>query len=209
LANWAVDKAKRSSKNCKKGDPVWVNENVTREKYREMLIEKLLPAILAKFPKAYLDRKCVRIQQDGAKSHIDPQDEEWLDALKELAPEKNITFYTQCAQSPDCNINDLAFFRSIQSLYYEAAPHDKLALIAAAYPANKINHMWLTLQSCLNQIRENNGGNHYSIPHMNKEKLEREGKLPKVLMVSDLAAKFDAKMPNEAMEENNPGYDLP
>jgi transposase-like protein len=208
-----VDAAKRTSKNRKKGDPVWVNESVTREKYREMLIDNVLPAILAKFPTAYLERKCVRIQQDGAKSHIDHDDEEWLAALEELAPENNITLFTQCAQSPDCNINDLAFFRSIQSLYYEAAPDDELALIAAVkrayeeYPASKINRMWITLQSCLNAILQSNGGNHYSIPHMNKEKLEREGKLPKVLAVCAAAATFDTFVPLPMAgepDENNP-----
>jgi hypothetical protein len=211
-----IEAAKRTSKNRKKGDPVWVNENVTREKYREMLIDKLLPAVLSKFPTSYLERKCVRIQQDGAKSHIEPDDEEWLEALEELAPENNITLFTQCAQSPDCNINDLAFFRSIQSLYYEAAPDDELALIEAveaayaAYPANKINRMWLTLQSCLNQILENNGGNHYSIPHMNKEKLEREGRLPKVLKVTTAAAKFDEKQtPVDTMEETDTALAVP
>jgi hypothetical protein len=171
---------------------------------------------LSKFPTSYLERKCVRIQQDGAKSHIEPDDEEWLEALEELAPENNITLFTQCAQSPDCNINDLAFFRSIQSLYYEAAPDDELALIEAveaayaAYPANKINRMWLTLQSCLNQILENNGGNHYSIPHMNKEKLEREGRLPKVLKVTTAAAKFDEKQTMvDTMEETDTALAVP
>jgi hypothetical protein len=210
-----VGEAKRTSKNRKKGDPVWENESVTREKYREMVIDKVLPAILAKFPTAYLERKGVRIQQDGAKSHIEPDDEEWLEALEELAPGNKISLFTQCAQSPDCNINDLAFFRSIQCLYYEAAPDDELALIEAvkkayeAYPASKINRMWLTHQCCMNQILENNGGNNYSIPHMNKEKLEKEGCLPKVLKVTSAASKFDEKTPAPAMEENNTDNTLP
>jgi hypothetical protein len=194
-----VTETVRSSKNRPKGTPTWKNESVTREKYREVMINCVLPAILAKFPKAYLERKGVRIQQDGAKSHIDADDEEWMEALEELAPGNNITLFTQCAQSPDCNINDLAFFRSIQSLYYEAAPNDELALIKAVehayeqYPANQINRMWLTLQSCLNEIFKHDGDNNYSIPHMGKEKLEKEGRLPKVLAVAPEAKRFDEK----------------
>lgn len=85
--------------------------------------------------KAYLERKGVRIQQDGAKCHIHPDDEEWLAALQELAPGNKITLYNQPAQSPDLNINDLAFFRSIQALYYEAAPNNEEELIAAVLAA--------------------------------------------------------------------------
>ena len=51
----------------------------------------------------------------------------------------------------------------------------------------KINRTWLTLQSCLNEILLNDGGNEYKIPHMNKAKLEREGRLPTVLEVPEAA----------------------
>jgi hypothetical protein len=79
------------------------------------------------------------------------------------------------------NINDLAFFRSIQTLNYVAAPTTNFALIKAVedaywkYPANKLNRMWLSYQSCLNMIIEHEGDNFYSIPHMNKEGLEKTG----------------------------------
>jgi hypothetical protein len=192
-----TSEAKRRSKNKNKGDPVWVNDSVTKDVYREYMITKVLPAILAVFPVDYLDRKGVRIQQDGAKSHIADDDEEWLEALEELAPGNKIKLFTQPARSPDLNINDLAFFRSIQSLYYEAAPDTEFELIEAVeaafeeYPANKINRMWLTHQSCMNEILECHGDNTYTIPHMNKERLEREGRLPKVLQVTDYATTFD------------------
>ena len=42
--------ASRSSKYRQKGDPVWVNENVDRTKYTEMLVNDVLPAIVAKWP---------------------------------------------------------------------------------------------------------------------------------------------------------------
>lgn len=187
--------AERASRNRPRGHPVWENESINKDKYRELMIDYILPAVLAKFPPAYLERHGVRIQQDGASSHIDADDPEWLAAVHETGCK--ITLETQPANSPDLNINDLAFFRSIQSLYYEAAPENEAELIEAVedafeeYACNKLNRMWLTLMSCCNQILETNGDNHYSIVHMNKEKLEREGRLPRVLPVSDAAQGWD------------------
>lgn len=185
-----IEEATRSSKNRPKGSPVWKNETINRDKYRQLMIDKVLPAILAKFPVTYLRDIGVRIQQDGAKSHIADNDKEWLEAVKHLAEGNKITLFTQPAQSPDLNINDLAFFRSIQTLYCEESPSNELELIDAVqrsyqqYPAAQINRMWLTLQGCLNEILLSSGDNHYSIPHINKAKLEKEGKLPVVLPVA-------------------------
>jgi hypothetical protein len=111
-----VELAQRRSANRAQGTPVWKNENIDREKYRQLLIDEVLPAILAKFPTTYL-MSGVEIQQDGAKSHINPDNEEWLAAVE--ATGCNISVYTQPAQSPDTNINDLAFFYSIQNLKNE------------------------------------------------------------------------------------------
>jgi hypothetical protein len=47
--------AERNSMNCPRGTPEWENENIDRNKYRELLINLILPAILAKFPTAYLE----------------------------------------------------------------------------------------------------------------------------------------------------------
>jgi hypothetical protein len=179
--------AKRRSANRPKGAPTWENHSVDRKKYRQMMIDCVLPAILEKFPTAYLDRHGVKIQQDGAKSHILPDDQEWLEAVEETGC--NITLVTQPAQSPDLNINDLAFFASIMSLQRKGCCKDALELIGVVnkayddYPSNKINRMWLTMQSVMNEIIKDNGGNDYNLPHMNKEKLEREGRLPLVLTV--------------------------
>ena len=55
------------------------------------------------------------------------------------------------------------------------------------YPYRKLNRVWLTLQSCLNIIIENDGGNDYKILHMGKESLDRRGLLPGVLDVTPAA----------------------
>ena len=107
----------------------------------------------------------------------------------------NVKLCTHAAQSLDSNTNDLAFFRSIMSLKRREAPRDSLELIACVQkahdkcPANEINRMWLTLMFCMNEIIDNDGGNDYEIPHMGKEQLERQGRLPIVLAVTKKADK--------------------
>lgn len=120
---WPVgryEEAQRASCNRPRGAPVWKDETIDRVKYHELLIDYMLPAILEKFPLTYLERHGVRIQQDDAKSHIKDNDDDWLQAVAETGCQ--ITLFTQPSNSPDLNINDLAFFHSIQSLYYEAVP---------------------------------------------------------------------------------------
>jgi hypothetical protein len=50
-----------------------------------------------------------------------------------------------------------------------------------AYDADKINRVFLTLQSCLIEVMKIGGGNGYIIPHMYKDGLEHAGNLPTVL----------------------------
>jgi len=55
------------------------------------------------------------------------------------------------------------------------------------YPINKLKRLWVTLQSIYNEIIKSAGDNCFKIPHMNKDKLEREGRLPTVLPVDPAA----------------------
>lgn len=106
----------------------------------------------------------------------------------------------QPSNSPDLNILDLGFFRAIQSAYYQEAPGNVGQLITMVeqayrtYPPTKINHVWLTLQSVFNEIILCGGSNKFKIPHMKKEKLERQGRLPRVLDVVDCASEFITEM---------------
>ena len=162
------------------------------------MVKKVLPAILEKFPLSYLDKwnqRGIRIQQDGAKPHIAPNDSEWMAAVKETG--KHIEIYNQPANSLDTNINDLAFLHSIQSLYYDVSPADEWHLIAAvqcafdAYPVEQLNKMWLTHQTCMNQILKDDGGNYYDIPHLKKDALMKKKQLPSKIKVCKEAKKFD------------------
>ena len=107
----------------------------------------------------------------------------------------NVKLCTQAAQLPDLNINDLAFFRSVMLLKMREALKDSLELIACVRkandecPANEINRMWLTLMSCMNETIDNDGGNDYEIPHMGKDQLKRQGRLPIVLAATKKADK--------------------
>jgi hypothetical protein len=106
------------------------------------------------------------------------------------SPDK-IELVLQPANLPDLNINDLGFFNALQALYYQAAPKNAgeiITMVEAAYndyPWRKINYLWLTLQSVFNKIVKCNGNNTYSIPHINKEKLDGEDELPIVINACD------------------------
>ena len=63
-----LEPAKRGSKNRPRGTLTWKKKAMTKQVYRELLISKLLPAIVEKWPRTdWLSRK-IFIQQDGAKA---------------------------------------------------------------------------------------------------------------------------------------------
>ena len=82
---------------------------------------------------------------DDDKEWLDA-DEEWLDAVNQMGVK--IKLYTQAAQSPDLNINDLAFFRSIMSLYNEECPKNALKLIDAIKKKPMQTIRWKRLTEC-------------------------------------------------------------
>ena len=81
---------------------------MTKEVYRELLISKLLPAIVEKWPRMDRLSRKIWIQQDGAKSHINTDNNEFKEALQDQ--ELNAGLHTQAANSPDVNLLDLGFF---------------------------------------------------------------------------------------------------
>ncbi|XP_057426190.1 uncharacterized protein LOC130719589 [Lotus japonicus] len=174
--------AKRSSANRVVGTletkPI---TSVTKEVSRLFLIQKVLPAIRAKWP-----RDCVRdpifIQQDNARSHIDQNDAEFCQAAK--LDGFDIRLMCQPPNSPDLNVLDLGFFSAIQSLQHKEAPKTMDDLVSAvvrsfeAFSAIQSNKIFLTLQSCMIEIMKTKGSFEYKVPHINKAMLQREGRLP-------------------------------
>ena len=55
------------------------------------------------------------------------------------------------------------------------------------FDSMKLEKSWVTLQSCMDCILINNGDNDYKIPHMNKDKLIRDGTLPRRLSATNKA----------------------
>ena len=140
---------------------MWKNQYITRDVYCEYLIQKFLPVVKEKWP---THNARIRLQQDGAKSHILEDNVEFKEVVDEIS--LNLTMFTQSPNLPDTNILDLGFFRAIQS-FNDDCPANEDELIKSVekaygeYPYRKLNRVWLTLQGCLNMIIENDGGNNY------------------------------------------------
>jgi hypothetical protein len=122
-----------------------------REEYQRMMIDLVLPDIKRKMP---INNNII-VQQDGAKAHLPVDDPEFKAKVQELYGNKNaVKLYTQLAQSPDLNVNDLGFFASLQSMYYRTSPKNSIDLIEMVescfnkYDVNKVNRIWLSLQCC-------------------------------------------------------------
>nr|GME01584.1 Transposase, Tc1-like protein [Ipomoea batatas]GME17943.1 Transposase, Tc1-like protein [Ipomoea batatas]GME18569.1 Transposase, Tc1-like protein [Ipomoea batatas] len=173
--------AKRRSKNREAGTLVTKPiESVNKEVTRKWLIDYVLPAIRAKWPLS--SSKSIFIQQDNARPHISVNDAEFLEAAQKDGFDIRLT--CQPPNSPNMNVLDLGFFRAIQSLQYQEAPRNVDELVVATQKAfddisiESLSNVFLTLQLCMVEVMKRFGGNNYKIPHINKQKLEREGRLP-------------------------------
>ncbi|WOG86286.1 hypothetical protein DCAR_0205487 [Daucus carota subsp. sativus] len=174
--------AKRASKNRAKGTIMTkVVESVGKKETRSMLINQIIPAIMEKWPISE-GPKVIYIQQDNARTHINQDDAEWQQAHKQ----GDFTFILvqQPPNSPDLNILDLGFFRSIQSLMHKKMPKDVDDMMEAVHEAyfeldaTTLGNVWLSYQYIMNEVLKVKGSNDYLVPHVNKKKLAAEGKLP-------------------------------
>ena len=86
---------------------------VTKEVYRELLISKLIPAILEIWPRRDRMSRTIFIQQDSVKNHIYEDDEEFNNTLMEQ--DINAKLYTQTPNSPDVNLLDLGFLEPFRA----------------------------------------------------------------------------------------------
>jgi hypothetical protein len=188
--------AQRDSINRRAGTWEVKPVNVTADRYREYLIEKVVPAIKARWPDRERD---ITIQQDGASSHIQQRDPAFQAVA--TAGNWNIKLLTQPAQSPDTNLLDLSFFRALQSSQWDHGfayeINGLIAQVTEAYrdfPPRQIDFGFLTLQCCLEQILISNGDNKYKVPHMGKERLLRDGILPLRIRASATALSVARQM---------------
>ena len=68
IGDW--EPAKWKSKNRPKGMLVWKNKIVTKAVYQDLLISKLVPSIMEKWPRRDMLAGKIFIQQDGAKTTL-------------------------------------------------------------------------------------------------------------------------------------------
>ena len=111
IGDW--EPVKWKSKKRPKGTLVWKNKMVTKEVYGELLISKLILAILENWPRRDRMSRAIFIQQDSVKTNIHEDDEEFNNALMEQYIDAKL--YTQTSNSPEVNLLNLGFFRAIQS----------------------------------------------------------------------------------------------
>lgn len=177
-----VEPAKRSSANRPRGTMVTkAMTSVTKDVSRDFLVNKVLPAIKEKWP-AEERGMPIFIQQDNAKTHIDVNDADFVQAAQ--ADGWDIRLTCQPPNSPDLNVLDLGFFAAIQALFHKGTPNnieqivERINQAFCEYPVDRSNRIFLTQQSCMLEIMKHNGGQHYNIPHTKKKTLEMQGALP-------------------------------
>ena len=173
--------AARRSDNRPRGTLETKSIKVDREVMREFYIDKVLPAIKDVWPKEDAG-KTINLIQDNAKPHILPNDQTFAEAAANLG--LDVKIIQQPPNSPDVNVNDLGFFRSLESRTDTRAPTTLKDLIKdileefANYDEEKLNKIFLNLQAVMVEIMNHGGGNDYKTPHGFKDTLER---LPKRL----------------------------
>lgn len=118
--------AHRSSVNQLTGAMEWHHKNVTSNVRQKSLLEKTVPAMMAKWLRGEWANtaEMTRSQQDGAGSHMDPEDEEFNVNLVELGVSDKLLLFRQPADPPDTNMNDLGFFLAIAVDHRKKSPKD-------------------------------------------------------------------------------------
>ncbi|CAN0225098.1 unnamed protein product, partial [Pylaiella littoralis] len=175
---------KRNSRNRAAGTMVTKTTEVTKESYKKMLLDKVIPDIKSRFSRpsagASPQDRIVWVQQDNARPHLVNNDPEIRAAMS--ADGWDIRLVNQLANSPD-TVLDLGFFNSIQSLQDRTTPTsvDLVNAVKDAWdrdPPAVLNRVWLSLQAYLEQIMLAGGENDYKLPHVRKGRLENAGTLP-------------------------------
>jgi hypothetical protein len=195
LGMWPIGNfvlAQRNSVNRAAGTKEFKNKTVDREMYKQLLMDCVVQAIIDKWPLSEFQDPNLKImiQQDNAGGHCAADDEDLLEYVESIHLSHKIGFYNQPPNSPDLNVLDLGLFNALEHAYYRNSPRTSMDIIAMVqrtydeYDYKKINHLWLTLQSIYDQVIVHHGCNHFKIPHMGKQKLERENRLPIALKLS-------------------------
>ena len=170
--------AERNSKFHVRGEWYEVDCEVNGEMFRRMVQTKLIPDIQRKL----LGYDCVYVQMDGARAHV-----KFWDELNELGARRRqidgqktpiIRFVRQPANSPDTNVLDLCFFRSLAKLVSKKEKNFKQGYEGKEafwkhvvqtfhdYHAERtMDKCWRTKSAVVQSILDANGTNDYELPH--------------------------------------------
>jgi hypothetical protein len=208
--------AQRTSRNRPAGTPVMKTCAVTSAKYKEFIMEKVIPAIKEKWP--VQQNVTVKIQQDNATPHhsFTTGDATYMFnvALEAATGGMSIVPVNQPANSPDLNVLDLGFFNAIQSLQQKKKTDNIEELVAAVQEAfeathrHTLNKVFLSHQAVMEQVILNDGGNEYKLPHMGKDRLARNSELPVALAVSNVLRAKIATLQGNQLPEPGPVLDM-
>ena len=119
--------------------------------------------------------------------------------MKAKYPRRSIVVVTQPAQSPDLNVLDLGFFRSLQSRVHSSSTNNMAELIDEVermyweYDAITMERVWQSLFNVYNSILQVGGGNEYKLPHLNKARAQRDGTLKRSVEVHKAALRSPRK----------------
>ncbi|KAK9751009.1 hypothetical protein RND81_02G235600 [Saponaria officinalis] len=133
--------------------------------------------------------KEITIQQDNAKPHLSGKEKDLIEAA--TSDGFNIKLTQQPAMSPDLNILDLGFFRSIKSLQDENPAKNVEELVKNVQDAYEretvecLDNVWLSLQACTVKIMKMKGHNNYKLLHLRKAAQRRQGTLLRDLVVDE------------------------
>ncbi|ETV96545.1 hypothetical protein H310_10256 [Aphanomyces invadans] len=212
----AVVPAMRTSVNRVAGSLETKSINVTKDVYRSFLVDRVLPAIVSKWP----GPPSVRLQHDNARAHVTSCDAALCRVFDSYAVQGwQFELVAQPPNSPDTNVLDLGFFAAIQSLQHRKSARTIDQLVSNVvrafdeYPLEGLERTFLTLQACLIEVLRDGGDNTFKIPHQSKDKLARKGRLPlnatcpmdvyetaKLKLRSSDAAAMERKMADEVCE---------
>eukprot|EP00904_Undaria_pinnatifida_P006756 jgi/Undpi1/320/HiC_scaffold_1.g00316.m1 len=160
-------RAARNSRNRAAGTMVTKCVEVTRETYKEKLINGVIPAIKEKWPAA-TRRNTIYVQQDNAKPHRVNDDEDLLEACS--SDGLHIQLINQPPNSPDTNILDLGFFASIKSL------QDRTRARTVDDLFREVETAWAAADPAkLGKTLLYEGDNTYKLPHLKKDTAARAG----------------------------------
>jgi len=141
----------------------------------------------------------IQLQHDNATPHSVTTMPEIKEAL--VQDGFNMTFDAQPAQSPDMNILDLGYFRSIETLHFQNdcnTVQDLLDSVQSSFKSlhvDVLDNTFITLQLVLGKTLEFLGDNCFKPPHINKQKKRKNGHLlPSISCSQIVLAKCDAEL---------------